>query len=581
MRVSRHVSAALVVTFLVCILISPLIREVCGETCAEIYSVERLSEEHGGDKFTNPDVQCSPSCNGGNTCPGSNAYDGGVSYGQCRCRCFGEHRTFNFRKCVDLQGMSSGNPSQSRCGVRLQPVTEQGQVPLRTLPTNGGAIEESNLWRRKMNTRSLVTGLVTLHSAEYLGHDHGWYLLSQRVGVTSNFFSITNNTSDSANYIMYDHPQAQSIANCFEGLIIKLNLTFRDPDSHRQIRNNCVLFKLAGELKYNNSGILPCQGLQPPDTTHNTDADDTTSSGSSNGEKDEMSSPIGAVVGGVCAAAVIFIVGGVVLFILWRRKFRPSLSKKNKNQRVTMSSLQNGHPHPTEGTVDNVIYAGDNAGIVDNLIYEGGMGADGVFSNPGYADKTPQFKPRMDVPGAFVQPNPGATNKTPQPQRNVIIDEPQYAQIVDDQYADPQKVRDKKNKKRAAKDKNYADLHGPQPGANNSNSNHVYQGLNKGTDYQSLRGPREHHEVRPSQVPKTPQDGHDYASLTPGGSKPSAGTLSNEGPDYTVLEGPDSPGEETAAGPDYTTLDGPDSPGDEITSGPDYTVLDGPDSPGD
>ncbi|XP_019630969.1 PREDICTED: uncharacterized protein LOC109474918 isoform X4 [Branchiostoma belcheri] len=306
----------------------------------------------------------------------------------------------------------------------------------------------------------------------------------------------------------------------------------------------------------------------------------TTSYTNSPGMMERQGSSTPAIVGGVCGAAVIFIIAGVAVFILWRRKFRHNTEKGN-NRGVTMSSLQNGHPHPTEGTVDNVIYAGDNAGIVDNLIYEGGMGADGVFSNPGYADKTPQFKPRMDVPGAFVQPNPGATNKTPQPQRNVIIDEPQYAQIVDDQYADPQKVRDKKNKKKADKDKNYADLHGPQPGANNSNSNHVYQGLNKGTDYQSLRGPREHHEVRPSQVPKTPQDGHDYASLAPGGSKPSAGTLSKEGPDYTVLEGPDSPGEETAAGPDYTTLDGPDSPGDEITSGPDYTVLDGPDSPGD
>ncbi|CAH1263349.1 Hypp2677 [Branchiostoma lanceolatum] len=299
-----------------------------------------------------------------------------------------------------------------------------------------------------------------------------------------------------------------------------------------------------------------------------------------------------AIVGGVCGAAVIFIIGGVAVFILWRRKFRSNSSPytgKGNNRGVTMSSLQNGHPNTTdlEGTVDNEIYAGDNAGIVDNVIYEGGMGADGVFSNPGYADKTPQFKPRMDAPGAFVQPNPGATNKTPTPQRNIIIEEPQYAQIVDDQYADPQKVRDrkdKKNKKKATKDENYADLKGPhekQPGANNSNSNHIYQGLNKGTDYQSLRGPREHHQVKPSQVPKTPQDEHDYTSLTPGRSKPSAGTLSKEEADYTVLEGPESPGEETAAGPDYTTLDGPDSPGDEITSGPDYTVLDGPDSPGD
>ncbi|CAH1263340.1 Hypp2674 [Branchiostoma lanceolatum] len=293
--------------------------------------------------------------------------------------------------------------------------------------------------------------------------------------------------------------------------------------------------------------------------------------------------PTAAIAGGTAAAVIIFIMAGVALFILWRRKFRPRNVGKHKNQRVTMSSLQNGHPNNTDGTVDNEIYAGDDAGIVDNVIYEGGMGADGVFSNPGYADKTPQFKPRMDAPGAFVQPNPGATNKTPTPQRNIIIDEPQYAQIVDDQYADPQKVRDnkdKKNKKKATKDENYADLKGPhekQPGANNSNSNHIYQGLNKGMDYQSLRGPREHHQVKPSQVPKTPQD---YTSLTPGRSKPSAGTLSKEEADYTVLEGPESPGEETAAGPDYTTLDGPDSPGDETTSGPDYTVLDGPDSPG-
>ncbi|XP_066280354.1 uncharacterized protein [Branchiostoma lanceolatum] len=385
-------------------------------------------------------------------------------------------------------------------------------------------------------------------------------------------------SSSEVNYIKYNPPQGQNIESCLDGLIFKFSLMH---DQH----SDCVLFKLAGRSEYNNNtGILPC--VHPPATTHNTEAGDTTSSGSSKGQKDEMNgSPIGAIVGGVCAAAVIFIVGGVVLFTLWRRKFRPSLSKKNKNQRVTMSSLQNGHP--TEGTVDNEIYAGDNAGIVDNVIYEGGMGADGVFSNPGYADKTPQFKPRMDAPGAFVQPNPGATNKTPTPQRNIIVEEPQYAQIVDDQYADPQKVRDrkdKKNKKKAAKDENYADLKGPheqQPGANNSNSNRIYQGLNKGTDYQSLRGPREHHQVKPSQAPKTPQDEHDYTSLTPGRSKPSAGTLSKEEADYTVLEGPESPGEETAAGPDYTTLDGPDSPGDEITSGPDYTVLDGPGSPSD
>ncbi|XP_035671184.1 uncharacterized protein LOC118412406 [Branchiostoma floridae] len=335
--------------------------------------------------------------------------------------------------------------------------------------------------------------------------------------------------------------------------------------------SQCLLFKLVGTHTYD------------PTNSECEDEDTTTEENSL-----PMSRyPTAAIAGGTSAAVIIFIVAGVVLFIIWRRKFKPRNMGKHKTQRVTMSSLQNGHPHPTEeGTVDNEIYAGDDAGIVDNVIYEGGVGADGVFSNPGYADKTPQFKPRMDAPGAFVQPNPGATDKTPQPQRNIIIDEPQYAQIVDDQYADPQKVRerkDKKNKKKAAKDENYSNLKGPherQPGANNSNSNHIYQGLNKGADYQSLRGPREHHEVRPSENPQTPQDGHDYTSLQPGSSKPSAGTLSKEA-DYTVLEGPDSPGEETAAGPDYTTLDGPDSPGDESTSGPDYTVLDGPDSPGD
>ncbi|XP_078592875.1 uncharacterized protein LOC144871370 isoform X2 [Branchiostoma floridae x Branchiostoma japonicum] len=569
--VSRFVStvpvASLVVAELACLLLSVFVHEVCMQTCDnDVHEVRRSAQ----DVFSHLLNPCMPTqgCLSLSKCPGT-SHD--VSTGdRCRCTCNNPQKTFDFVHCVNMQGFESS--SDSDCSIRLEMSQPPQQVPIRKLPDGDtGYINTTRLlWK---NNSMIIPDSVEVDSAEYFRQDQEWELLSQYVGQDHKFV-IEKETRNDTNifYIKYHSTGEQSIKRCFDGLIIKLTLQLQRPNN---MRTDCVIFKLAGQLKYNDSGILPCQGLP----TQNT--------GSSNGEMDEMNrSPIAAIVGGVCAAAVIFIIGGVILFILWRRKFRPSLSKKNRNQRVTMSSLQNGHPHPTEGTVDNEIYASDDAGIVDNVIYEGGMGADGVFSNPGYADKTPQFKPRMDAPGAFVQPNPGATDKTPTPQRNIIIDEPQYAQIVDDQYADPQKVRDrkdKKNKKKAARDENYSDLKGQherQPGENNSNSNQVYQGLNKGTDYQSLRGPREHHQVRPSQVPKTSQDGHDYTSLTPGSSKPSAGTLWKEA-DYTVLEGPDSPGEETAAGPDYTTLDGPDSPGDESTSVPDYTVLDGPDSPGD
>ncbi|CAH1263339.1 Hypp2674 [Branchiostoma lanceolatum] len=510
-------------------------------------SVKRVppEEDQNGDLFTN-----NPYADTCDTCEPSGivVHSGDVGNHSCWCQCeYGRTLWPGRNICSDEQ-----TPG---CKFRVNGFALSKAATIDNLSTN-----ELQFWQQNRSNWVNVnpSWSCTLLSQTYLENDGRWRNLNC---ATSADFHI--HTMDGNMYIQWSGPNNDKAA--LGGLLLKLLISCSSRPMLQ--RSSCLLFKIIGTHTYDPGNPPQCE--------------DTTTDENSLARKDR--DPTAAIAGGTAAAVIIFIMAGVALFILWRRKFRPRNVGKHKNQRVTMSSLQNGHPNNTDGTVDNEIYAGDDAGIVDNVIYEGGMGADGVFSNPGYADKTPQFKPRMDAPGAFVQPNPGATNKTPTPQRNIIIDEPQYAQIVDDQYADPQKVRDnkdKKNKKKATKDENYADLKGPhekQPGANNSNSNHIYQGLNKGMDYQSLRGPREHHQVKPSQVPKTPQD---YTSLTPGRSKPSAGTLSKEEADYTVLEGPESPGEETAAGPDYTTLDGPDSPGDETTSGPDYTVLDGPDSPG-